>query len=182
MGGQTKDSSYLEGPFGRAWLAPPPPDHPNAITTVACWFLHLPNQGLGWDKFMLAVVTLADLPSRPPAKKRYPKAEYELLVAALDPKLDPRRDDIETWRVMYPLNVVEQFHGVTPVQAGVVARSCAAGCVTGRLMAETQMYYEPSDGSAPRMMVIKQLADLWTSAVAAAVDHERTGGLHARIN
>lgn len=184
MGGRAraKDGSYLEGPFGWARLCPPPPEHPNAATTVASWFMHLPGQGIGWDQYMLAVISLEDVPGRPPPVKRYPQAEYELLVAALNPERNPHPGDVETWQVMDPVNVVEQFHGINREQAARVAQACAAGCVAGRLMAETQMYVQPVDGSEPKMMTIQRFADGWKIAVLRCVEHERTGGLHERVN
>jgi hypothetical protein len=174
--------SYLEGPLGWARYVPTPPDHPNADTTVTSWFMHLPNQGLGWDKYVLYVISLQDVPGRPPAVKRYPQAEFELVVAALAPNFHPVPEDPQTWRFLDPVNFVDQFHGVSREQAGRVAEACAAACVAGRLLAETQMLFEPADGGPPKMMVIKHLHDMWKLAVAKGVEHERTGGLHGRVN
>lgn len=179
-----EDATWLEGPFGCAELIPTPPDHPNAETAVATWFMFLPEQGIAWDRFLLGVVSLQDVPGRPPPFKRYPRAEYEMLVVALAADLDPKPHDMESWQPMEPHNFAGQFHGVTREQAATIARAMAYGCVTGRLMAETQVYVAPAPGEEGdgKMMVVKHLVDQWTLSLARTVEHERTGGLHARIN
>jgi hypothetical protein len=172
---------YVEGPFGWARYVPVPIGHRAAVAAVATWFIHAPGQGIGYDAFRLSVVDLADHEDVPKPVKRYDRAEYELNVCALDPDSGPHPGDIETWRTLLPVNVAEQFHGITREQAAEVAETAAWACVTGRLPVETQMYVA-QPGHEPKMMFIKQAVDLWKISVLRSVDHIRTGGLHERVN
>jgi hypothetical protein len=174
--------TFLKGPLGWARRAVVPTGHRSAATTVAAWFMHLPGQGIGWDEFLLSVISLEDTSGMPAAHQRYPGAEFELTVSALDPDLGPRVDDVETWLPMVPVNFVGQFHGVGRDGAARIAEALAAGCVTGRLVAETQIYVQMYDGPPAKMMAVQQLLDAWTDALAQCVEHERTGGLHASAN
>lgn len=172
---------YVEGPFGWARYVPAPDGHPNAVSTVACWFIHAPGQGIGYSDFMLGVVDLAAREGYPPPKLRYPRAEYELMVAGLDPTMNPVPGDVETWRQLHPVNVSEQFHGITREQAAELAEVVAFACVSGRLPVETQAYVEVA-GQEPAMKYIKQALDVWKLSILRTVDHLRTGGLHERVN
>ncbi len=172
---------FVEGEFGWARHMPAPADHPKAASTVTCWFIHAPGQGLGYDKFLLGVVDLVDRPGWPPARKRYPGAEFELNVAGLNPQRGPRADDLETWEFLTPVNIVVKFHGISRAQAAEVGALAAAECVAGRLPAETQAYIQ-EPGKEPVMKYIKQAVDLWEQAVRKTVEHYRTGGLHERAN
>jgi hypothetical protein len=172
---------YVEGPFGWARYVPAPAGHRAEVSTVACWFIHAPGQGITYDDFMLGVVDLVEREGYPAPTLRYPRAEYELLVAGLDPSLNPIPGDVGTWRQLYPVNVAEQFHGISREQAAQLAEIVAWACVTGRLPVETQAYVEV-DGQQPTMKYIKQALDVWKMSVLRAVDHLRTGGLHERVN
>lgn len=172
---------YAEGPFGWARYVPTPPEHRVAAASVATWFVHAPGQGIGYDSFRLSVVDLAEREGLPPPVKRYPKAEYELSVCALDPEHKPHPGDVETWHTLLPVNVAEQFHGISREQAAELAQMLAWACVNGRLPVETQVFIE-EPGQEPVMKYIQQALDLWKITVMRSVDHIRTGGLHARVN
>lgn len=171
-----------EGPQGWAERQAIPSDHPQSATTVDAWLMHLPGQGVGWDRFLMSAVTLADVPGTPPAKRSYPAAEYELNVCALNPEKNPRPGVPGSWEHMLPVNLAEQFHGITPDQVRDLLSLAARECVEGRLLAETQMYVELFDGSPPKMMTIVQVVDAWKAAISSTVEHFRTGGLHASAN
>jgi hypothetical protein len=174
----------FEGPYGTAQHATVP-DHPATSTTVATWFMDLPNQAPGdaWRNYLLTVVSLDVVPGMPPPRLRYPEAEYELLVAALAPDAGPHADDVETWALMEPVNLVEQFHGVSRQQATRIARTLAQACTKGILLAETKAFVELFDGSLPRMMLIGQIVAAWQRTLAQLVEHELTDGVHgARLN
>lgn len=161
------------------------PGHRTAKTHVASWFMHMPNQAPNnaWDKYMLAISSLAEVPGLPPANLHYPGAEYELVVVALSPDYNPHIDDCDTWVPMDPPNMVHQFHGVTREQAARMAQTLAWACVHGELLTETQIFVRPFGEAEPRMMLIGAAVDRWHEAVEQLVEHEQTGGLHGvRLN
>jgi hypothetical protein len=161
------------------------PDHHTAETNVSMWFMHMPNQAPNnaWDKYMLAISSLANVPGLPPANLHYPDAEYELLVCALAPDAHPDIDDGDTWVPMDPPNMVHQFHGVTREQASRIASYLAWACVHGELITETQIIVQPFGDAEPHLMLIGAAVDRWNEAVRQLVEHEQTGGLHgAQLN
>jgi hypothetical protein len=158
------------------------PDHFTAPTAVANWFMNLPNQSPVWENYLLSVVSLEPTDYAPFPQLQYPGAQYELAVLALAPDFHPVVDNPESWQPMMPANFVAQFHGVTREQAATVGASMARGCVHGMLLAETQVYVTPADGSEPKMMYIAQVLQVWKQALAQTVEHEQTGGLHSRVN
>lgn len=165
-----------EGPYGWAERIELGPGSPGSVTTLVSWFMHLPNQGLGWDDYLLCLITLADVAGYPPANKRYPEAEYEVLVTALDPSVNPNPKDWTTWHRMEPVNYVTHFDGISDTAAIQVVDALALACVAGLLPGETQVYL---DG---KMMLVKQLVDLWDETVHDTVHHYRTGGHHGQNN
>jgi hypothetical protein len=159
--------------------------HPNAPAGVAAWFMHLPGQApaAAWDKYMLAVASLDDVPGLPPPHRQYPGAEYELLLVALDPDLGPRVDDVETWMPMRPPNLVKQFHGVTREQVARMAGTLAWACVHGRLPVETMLWVQPAGSTQSQAMMIAAVVNAWGEAIDQLIEHELTGGVHgARLN
>jgi len=160
------------------------PDHPTAATTLTSWFLHLPSQAPyeAWDTFLLSVVTLADVDGFPRPYRRYPQAEYELMVVSLDPENRPQVAYASTWTKMLPPSYTRQFDGVTRDQAIDMGRALALGCVHGQVAAETRVYVETPGGGAGRMMHVQILLQVWDQAVDKILEPHRTGGLHHRIN
>lgn len=148
-------------------------DDPQGLV-VAQWYMHLPDQTLGSHHFMLGVVSLAEAPGARPPKKQYPQAAYELLVASLAPEPAPDPADPHTWRTLEPVNVVEQFHGVSWTQAAQVAACAVRACVQRRLPAETQLFVQLADGTQ-KMMFVKELLDMWHSSIGATVAHIACG-------
>jgi hypothetical protein len=173
--------SRLEGMFGWAEQVDPA-GHPNAVNMVCQWLMCLPGQGLGYDRFMLAIVDLQHRPGQPEPVLRYPAAQYELLVCGLDPDHGPDPADPTTFVPLEPVNFCDQFHGVSRVQASALGEILVRACLAGRLIAETQVYVEFTDGRPPKMMAVQQVIDIWKNTVRRCVDHIVTGGLHERVN
>lgn len=177
---RTIKGARFEGAYGSAQHVSVP-DRRNAGVNLAAWFMRLPNQTIGADHFMLWVSSLEPREDLPAPNLHYEGAEYELAVMSMDPDRGPSADDSDTWSYLLPSNVCVQFHGISREQAARVGGTVAEACTLGRLPAETQMYVAPFGGE-PKMMFIRELVDMWKAAVAQLVDHERTGGLHGRVN
>jgi len=112
------------GRAGRAWLVGrPDDDHVDTTAAVATYLLSVPGAHPFWSWWVLSVVHLRDIPgqSKPPTR-RYPEAEHELLIAALDPGTQPDPGDPTTFRYMTPIDVCEQFHGLDDDGALTLAR------------------------------------------------------------
>lgn len=67
---------------------------------------------------MISVIHLRDIEGAKPANKQYPEAEYEFLIVSLNPDHQPDPDNAAaTFRHLTPIDVAEQFHGLTDEQA-----------------------------------------------------------------
>lgn len=122
------------GAHGEVWRVPRPvtfqkPDHE---ATLGMWIVSAPYAHPAWHMYSVSVVHLRDIPGAPPANKRYPEAEYELTIWALDPNVvvDP---DVHPLKlpILTPPNLVHQFHGVTDEQARAVTGALAYAFVDG---------------------------------------------------
>jgi hypothetical protein len=82
------------------------------------------------------VVHLRPIEGARPVYLRYPEAEYELNMFALDSKAGPKADDMATIVPLEPVNYVEQFHGVSDAQAVQVGAILVQWFVNGHLFAE----------------------------------------------
>lgn len=104
------------GAATRAWTLPieeqmAKAHTPDEVATLAMWLVEAPWAHLAWDKWLVSIIHLRDIPNVKEAKKKYPEAEYELMVAALDPQ-HPIDLDNPRWIFLQPVDLVEQFHGV----------------------------------------------------------------------
>jgi hypothetical protein len=81
----------------------------------------------------VGLVHLRAVEGLPPAHFDYPEAEYELNTIALDPQKCP--PDVDAFRLplMMPLDVHEQFHGVTDEQAVAMIERSVEMIVAGEL-------------------------------------------------
>ena len=71
-----------------------------------------------WSYWMVAIVHLRDIPGVPPARKSYADAEFEFLIATIDPEKAPNPDpDLGPWPLLRPMDCVVHFHGVIDDQA-----------------------------------------------------------------
>ena len=89
------------------------PQTPDQEATLAGWLIHAPGQSPAWSDYLLMLVHLRDLPGVPPATRKFPEAEYQMTLFALDPEGKPRADDAETWWPLTPFNAEVQFAGPT---------------------------------------------------------------------
>jgi hypothetical protein len=105
----------LQGPCGRAWLLKTPDDLPLEKTAgVISWLVNRPGAHPWWQWWLVGVSSLRDIPGVKPAHKKYPAAEYEFLIFAIDPDTCPypEPDDPKGYPALSPIDVVEQFHGI----------------------------------------------------------------------
>lgn len=111
------------GPSGRAYRMAPavPPDPRAALPNFGSWLLHVPGAHPFWHWWVLTACALRDLPGVPASYRRYPEAEYELLVLALQPDYPPPdpSDSDRDLRYLSPVDVCEHFHEVPGGDGGV---------------------------------------------------------------
>lgn len=125
----------FEGIHGRMWKVPMKTlleCGPN--TTLGCWILTVPGAHPLWHSYLLSIIHLRDVPGFPPAKKKYPEAEYEVILFALDPDEDlPDPDDVKNFHpvILTPPNLVEQIHGITDEQVVSIAEKLCRAFIDG---------------------------------------------------
>ena len=128
----------FKGVFGSLWRVAKPDaaklEMPDWQATLGQWLLTVPGAHPVWHSYALGVIHLRDIPGVRPAHKQYPEAEHELLLLALDPEKPlPDPDDVANFKPAYltPLNLVEQFHGVTDEQAVEIAEWLGRSFIDG---------------------------------------------------
>jgi hypothetical protein len=101
----------LQGPMGRAWKLAIQTQHVDQMATLSFWLIDAPHSHPFWPWHVLALVHLRDIEGQSkPAHKRYPEAEYELLILAIDPEVcPPDPDDYDGGFTLSPPDVMEQF-------------------------------------------------------------------------
>lgn len=124
--------SDMTGPVAKAWRVPKPPDAPpDQEATVAVYLIEGPFH-VAWQHWLMSVVHLRDIPGVKPAVKRYAEAAYEFLIASLSPDGGHNPDDPKGWRWLQPLDVCEQFHGMTDAQADEMLQAFVRGVCHGQ--------------------------------------------------
>lgn len=156
---------HITGRYGTAESVIPAPETIAQQACLAVWFLHLPKVHPFWFHYVLSIIHLRPIAGAKDAKKDYPKAEYELMLYALDPAPNPRADKKATWRFLQPINMRLQFHGIDDAGIAELARLVAYGLVNGHLIAEPQG--------------IHGAYDHWRQSIAQTIEHISTGG-HAQ--
>lgn len=128
----------LTGPAGTATevLIVGVPDRPDWKATLGTWFLDCPGQSPAWSNYGLSIIHLRDIPDVPPADIRVPKATHEVILTAFDPEWAPEPLRSETWRMLFPVNVMEQVELPSDEKATELVALCAAAVVKGVLPAE----------------------------------------------
>lgn len=152
----------IEGPYGTAARVPRENISAPHPATLDCWIINAPSYHPLWSQYTLTVITLADVPGVPPAKKRTPEMTHELMVMALNPEHGPYEAEQVgegTLHLLRPGNVAEQFTG-TDEQATELAALAAEAVVHGRLNPET--------GDAP-----DRIRREWSEAVHDTLEHFR---------
>lgn len=105
----------LVGPNGRAWRSRVGDRTPDHSACLAVWVLDRPGAHPAWSTWVVSACHLRPIAGVRPAVLHYPEAEYELQVAAVDPRPDVGPD--EPMPFMMLLDLVHQFHGVTDREA-----------------------------------------------------------------
>lgn len=99
----------------KAWRLTLPEGH----TTLGSWLVHVPGAHPFWSWWLMSVVHLREVEGVP-VVRQYPEAEYEFLILAINPDAEdgldpddwpPTTANDEPW-MLWPPDVVEQFHGV----------------------------------------------------------------------
>jgi hypothetical protein len=158
----------------RAWrIADTAKSEPAHEASIAAWLVNGPFHPL-WSWWMVAVISLRDIPGVPPAHRQYPEAEYEFLVMSIDPDVGvPDLEAIERgddWAVvkdgerhkfLSPADAVVHFHGVDDVGALAVGEECISAIVRGAASPDSDW------------------RSWWQAAIPSTVEHVRTGGQHA---
>ncbi len=174
----------------------------DTVATLDYWWLHLPGQaiivahagaepadiasvralevmapppGEGLDTFAMGVITLADIPGVPPARKSWPWVTHELTVHTVDTSKGPVPFEAPLlWPLMHPHNVSAQFQVDDDAMARQLASDVARGITEGLLPPEVQAYVPERN----KMMTLAPLHNLWQETVTTTAEHLRTGGSH----
>lgn len=163
------DANLLVGTHGIARRLPDTyrDSHPASLDT---WILSGPRWHPVWFQYTLGVVSLADHPELPPAKRQRPDATHELSLFALNPEAGPydaRHLPDEPLQFLTPVNIVEQFT-TTDDRARELAFLCARAVVDGRLWPET--------GDAP-----DHVRATWRNSIHQTLAHDHDPH-HGRLN
>jgi hypothetical protein len=167
---EQKDSTdTITGQYGTAGLVPP--GHlTDTPATLAAWIISAPHWHPAWSQYLLAILTLADIPGTRPATIYVPGATHELIVAALNPEPGPHAAltaTNATLGLLRPVNIAQQFTA-TDARARELAALCVRAVVGGVLNPET--------GDAP-----DRIRAVWARSIAQTLDHD-TDPHHGRAN
>lgn len=151
----------IAGPHGTAGRVPAAhlTDNP---ATLDAWIITAPGWHPLWGQYLLALLTLADVPGQPPAVRHRPGTTHELLVAALNPEQGPYDAATVTntsLHLLTPVNIAEQVT-TTDEQARQLPELCVRAVLDGVLNPET--------GDAP-----ERIRAAWSRAVQQTLDHGR---------
>lgn len=159
----------ITGPYGTASQIPP--GHlTDTPATLAAWIISAPHWHPAWSQYLLAVITLADIPGTRPATVYVPGATHELIVAALNPERGPHAAATATnasLDLLRPVNIAQQFTG-TDDRARELAALCARAVTDGILAPET--------GDAPEL-----IRAVWAQSIAQTLNHDADPH-HGRAN
>lgn len=173
----------------------------DTVATLDYWWLHLPGTALlvahtdalptsiadvktleavtqptgqpALDTFAMGVITLADLPGVPPARRQWPWVTHELLVHTLDTTRGPVPFEAPLpWPLMQPHNLSVQFEADDDAQARRLLCDIARAIIEGVLPPEVQAYVPERE----KMMTLAPLHQLWQDTVNATAEHLRLGG------
>jgi hypothetical protein len=115
---------------------------PAAEAGLGTWLVNGPFHPF-WNWWMLGVVHLRPIEGMADPPKRYPEAEYELMIVSLNPgRGEPDVDAIERgedWgdldapKFLTPPDLVFHFHGVTDEMARDIGEAAARAIASGHL-------------------------------------------------
>lgn len=119
------------GKGGKAWknVSVPSPRWPATLTH---WLVNAPGRHAFWEYWTVSAVHLRPYEGGRAAVLKYPKAEHELLVMALEPgkELNPDGDDFP---YMFPPDLVFQFDGLGDEGAAKLVEGYVRQIVEGGL-------------------------------------------------
>ncbi len=125
----------LAGPCGRAWKMPNKNELPSHQAHISSWLVNRPGAHPFWQWWVVSMIHLRDLPGVPAAHRHYQDAEFEFTIFSIDPERcpNPQPDDPNGYPHLVPLDVVEQFHGVSDADASRICLSAIQAIVQGIL-------------------------------------------------
>jgi hypothetical protein len=129
-------------------------------STVAAWLLYCPGAHLWWSYWWISVIHLRPIEGVPPAKKRFPEAEYEIICLSQDPDHAPDPDNpIGTIRRLDPVDWIVQFGDVKNDQQAVQVVIAAVKLImTGRVSPDSDFTH------------------IWEHTIPATAKHIGEGG------
>lgn len=141
---------------------------PTDISAVKRLEVLVPSPGQSFmDTFALGLVTLAEMPGIPSARRRWPWVTHELLVHTIDTTGGPVPFEAPfPWRFMQPHNLSVQFQVDDDEQARHLLHDVARGIVHGLLSPEIQAYVPERE----KMMTLLPLYNLWQDTVNATAE------------
>jgi len=150
----------IEGDGVRAWKIPKPDwrDRPEWQAGIAQWLVYCTWGHPAWQNWVVGVVHLRPIEGVEQARKHYPEAEYEFLIATLDPEkpIDLDGEMKEGWHFLKPLDVVFHFHGVSDAQAAAIAELAVRAIAEGRISPD------------------RDFRRAWRQMLEATIEHYRT--------
>lgn len=106
---------------------------------LAAWLLEVPWAHTAWDYHAVSIIHLRPSVGRPPCHKYYPEAEYELMVAAIDPTTSPDPDK-GYFTYLKPISVLLQFHGIDDGFARVIVAAAVDHILAGNLSPDSDHF------------------------------------------
>jgi hypothetical protein len=150
-----------KGIAGRAWnLSGTSAKTPAQTASIAGWLVNVRGAHPMWEWWMVSVVHLRPIEGAPPAQKKYPTAEYEFMIFSINPEKCPEPDPAKAddgYPHLVPIDVVEQFHGVSDKQAARICEDAVRAIVRG-LISPDQDY-----------------RSAWNRAIQVTAEHFRSG-------
>lgn len=147
----------ITGKVARAWKIARKDPRPDAHATIAGWIVAGPFHPM-WHQWMVGCVHLRPLEGCKPARKQYEQAEYEFLIASIHPDHEADPDDPGAgYALLEPIDVVEQFHGVSDRDAERICEAAVRAICDG-LISPDQDY-----------------RSAWRTTLASTVQHYREG-------
>jgi hypothetical protein len=162
----------LTGPFGTAHRIPHTDYRDTQPAGLDSWIITAPCWHPLWSQYNLGVVSLADFPGMPPARRQRPGVTHELSIVALNPEHGPydARTISRTGQplaFLLPVNIAEQFT-TTDDHARHLALLCARAVVDGILCPET--------ADAP-----DRIRAAWRTSIHQTLEHQHDPH-HGRLN
>jgi hypothetical protein len=122
-----------KGLVAEAWLSRAVPERPQQEASLVQWVVKGPFHP-AWEYWVLAVISLEEIPGAPSAHKKYPEAEYELMIVSLNPECYPPDPDVaDGLDFLLPIDLIYQFDGVSDAQAMEIASLAVQAICDGRI-------------------------------------------------